>query len=84
MVLKLPAEEYNMQSIVLLKTGSYFSFGEATWWWLAEKLFEKAVEVSSQCVIDGGKSEATARYIYGMFLLDQGTVSSGNETVRAR
>ncbi|KAL0268775.1 UNVERIFIED_CONTAM: hypothetical protein PYX00_010591 [Menopon gallinae] len=79
-------QEYGMQSFILLKTGRYFSLSEETWWWLAVRMFEKAVEVASNYLMDGGKSESMARYIYGMFLLDQAEMvhAAQKQLTRAR
>lgn len=62
-------DEKNKQSVIYVKLGRFFEDDES-YWWLSENLYEKAVKVCENYLVDSGRSEAVARFAFGMFLLN--------------
>ncbi|CAG2065735.1 unnamed protein product [Timema podura] len=52
----------------LLRLAVFFMLKNQDWWWVAEQLFLLCVEAVTGFRTDGGRKEATTRYIYGLFL----------------
>ncbi|KAJ4450123.1 hypothetical protein ANN_01530, partial [Periplaneta americana] len=59
------------ESHALLQLAIFFMTRSEDWWWIAEQLFLKCVEVGHRYRADGGRREAIIRYCYGLMLLEQ-------------
>nr|CAD7439590.1 unnamed protein product [Timema bartmani] len=54
-----------------LRLAVFFMLKNQDWWWVAEQLFLLCVEAVTGFRTDGGRKEATTRYIYGLFLFQK-------------
>nr|CAD7408983.1 unnamed protein product [Timema poppensis] len=59
------------ESHELLRLAVFFMLKNQDWWWVAEQLFLLCVEAVTGFRADGGRKEATTRYIYGLFLFQK-------------
>ncbi|KAL3266739.1 hypothetical protein HHI36_010900 [Cryptolaemus montrouzieri] len=55
----------------MLKLAVEYAFGDEDWWWLGHQLLDQSIIISKDFKKDGGMHHATARYIFGKFLLEK-------------
>ncbi|XP_063224846.1 uncharacterized protein LOC134532349 [Bacillus rossius redtenbacheri] len=58
------------EAAALLGLGVFFMHAGDAWWWLADQLLLASLGVARDHTRDGGRAEALASYVYGLFLFE--------------